>query len=184
MKKILMTSLALGLSFSLAQAASETATTTTTTTTAGTPTDPQIANVVMTANTVDIDAGKLAKSKTKNPEVKKFAEQMIKDHTSVNKDTSKLLGKLKVKTEESDTSRTLRKEGEATMAKLKGLKETDFDKAYIDNEVTYHQTVLDAIDKTLMPAAQRPEIKDLLGKVRPSIEAHLQHAKQLQSSLQ
>lgn len=178
MKKLILTTAALGFAFSVAGANTPPSAAAT-----ATPTDPQIANIVMTANTVDIDAGKLAKSKTKNPEVKKFAEQMIKDHTSVNKDTSKLMGKLKAKPEESDTSRTLRQDGDATMSKLKGLKDKEFDKAYVDNEVTYHQTVLDAIDNTLLPSAQNSEVKDLLGKVRPSIAEHLEHAKHLQSTL-
>src|SRR5690349_953007 len=69
------------------------------------PTDPQIAAIVVTANTVDVDAGKMAKTQTKNPEVKKFAEQMITDHSSVNKSATDLVTKLKVKPEPSDTSK-------------------------------------------------------------------------------
>ena len=47
--------------------------------------DAQIASIVVTANQVDIDAGKLAASKTTNAEVKKFAQLMVTDHTGVNK---------------------------------------------------------------------------------------------------
>ena len=49
------------------------------------PSDPQIAGIVVTANQIDIDAGKLAKSRSKNKEVQGFANQMITDHTAVNK---------------------------------------------------------------------------------------------------
>jgi putative membrane protein len=49
--------------------------------------------------------------------------------------------------------------------------------------VTYHQSVLDAIDKTLIPSAKNKELKALLVKVRPAFVAHLEHAKQLQGSL-
>src|SRR6267154_2417567 len=41
------------------------------------PSDPQIAGIVVTANQIDIDAGKLAKSHTKNKEVSKFAQLLI-----------------------------------------------------------------------------------------------------------
>src|SRR4051812_38011728 len=75
------------------------------------PTDPQIAAIVVTANTVDIDAGKLAKSKTKDAEVKKFAQQMVTDHAAVNKNAVDLATKLKVKPEENDTSKSLKKGG-------------------------------------------------------------------------
>jgi putative membrane protein len=147
------------------------------------PTDPQIAAIVVTANQVDIDAGKLAKSRTKSKEVGKFAQQMITDHGGVNKQATALVTKLKVKPEPNDTSRSLQKGGDENRAKLKKLKGAEFDKAYVDHEVAYHQAVLDAIDKTLLPSASNAELKDLLVKVRPAFVAHLDHAKHLQSAL-
>jgi putative membrane protein len=69
------------------------------------------------------------------------------------------------------------------MARLKGLSGAEFDKAYIDNEVTYHQAVLDAVDKTLIPSASNADLKALLVKVRPAFVAHLEHAKKVQGSL-
>jgi putative membrane protein len=147
------------------------------------PTDPQIAAIVVTANTVDIEAGKMAKGKTKNAEVKKFAEQMVTDHTAVNKSAVDLVTKLKVKPEENDTSKSLKKGGDENLANLKGLKGKDFDKAYVDHEVAYHQAVIDALDKTLIPSAQNAELKALLVKVRPAFVAHLEHAQHLQSTL-
>ena len=73
--------------------------------------------------------------------------------------------------------------GDKNIANLKSLKGAEFDKAYIDNEVTYHQAVIDAIDKTLVPSAQNAELKALLVKVRPAFVAHLEHAKMIQSAL-
>ena len=49
------------------------------------PSDAQIASIVVTANQVDIDAGKLAESKGSNAEVKAFGKQMVTDHSGVNK---------------------------------------------------------------------------------------------------
>jgi putative membrane protein len=149
----------------------------------GGPTDPQIAAIVVAANTVDIDAGKLAKSKTQNKEVKAFAQQMITDHTGVNKQATALVKKLHVTPEENATSKSLKSDGAKNIAHLKPLKGAEFDRAYVDNEVTYHQAVLDAIDKTLLPGAKNAELKDLITKVRPAIAAHLDHAKQIQSTL-
>src|SRR5581483_1393614 len=71
------------------------------------PTDAQIAMIVVVANQVDIDAAKLAKSKSKNKDVKAFAATMIKDHEAVNKQAKALVKKLKVKPEESPTSKSL-----------------------------------------------------------------------------
>jgi putative membrane protein len=147
------------------------------------PTDPQIAAIVVTANQVDIDAGKFAESRSKNKEVKAFARQMVTDHSGVNKSATALVTRLKVTPEDNATSASLKSGGEANLQHLKTLKGSAFDRAYIDNEVTYHQNVLDAIDDTLIPSAQNAELKALLVKVRPAFEAHLAHAKQIQAAL-
>src|SRR6185295_2813924 len=118
-----------------------------------------------------------------NKEVKEFAERMITDHTGVNKAATELVKKLKVKPEENATSKSLKKGGDDTLKRLKGLKGAEFDKAYIDNEVTYHQTVLDALDKTLIPSAKNEELKALLVKVRPAFVAHLEHARALKAEV-
>jgi len=148
------------------------------------PTDPQIAAIVVTANQVDIDAGKLATAKAHAKEVKAFAEQMITDHTGVNKQATELVTKLKVKPEQNETSKSIKQGGDDNLAQLKKLKGAEFDRAYIDHEVTYHQTVIDALDKTLVPNAKNEELKALLIKVRPAFVAHLEHAKSIQAKLE
>jgi len=147
------------------------------------PTDAQIAHIVVTANQVDIDAGKLAESKGTSKDVKDFGKQMVTDHTGVNKQATALVTKLKVKPEDNPTSQSLKKGGADNLASLKGLKGAAFDKAYIDHEVAYHEQVLDAIDKTLVPNAKNAELKDLIVKVRPAFVAHLDHAKMIQGKL-
>ena len=145
--------------------------------------DAQIASIVVTANQVDIDAGKLATNKATAPEVKQFAQLMVTDHTGVNKSAVDLATKLKVTPQDNPTSQNLKSGGEANLTTLKGLKGGAFDRAYIDHEVAYHQAVLDAVDKTLIPGVMNAELKALLVKVRPAFVAHLEHAKHLQSTL-
>jgi putative membrane protein len=145
--------------------------------------DAQIASIVVTANQVDIDAGKLAASKASNADVKAFGKQMVTDHTGVNKQATDLAKKLKVTPEDNPTSQSLKNGGEDNLKNLRSLKGAAFDKAYIDHEVAYHQAVLDAVDKTLIPNAKNEELKALLVKVRPAFVAHLEHAKQIQASL-
>jgi putative membrane protein len=147
------------------------------------PTDAQIAHIVVTANQVDIDAGKLAESKGTNKDVKAFGKQMVTDHTGVNKQAVALVTKLKVTREGNSTSQSLKSGGEENVKHLKTLKGAEFDKAYIDHEVAYHEQVLDAIDKTLIPNAKNEELKALIVKVRPAFVGHLEHAKKVQASL-
>jgi len=144
--------------------------------------DAQIASIVVTANAVDSAAGKLAEKKGASKAVKDFAKTMVTDHSGVNKQAVALVTKLNVTPEDNDTNKQLKSGGDANLAKLEGLSGKAFDKEYIDHEVAYHQAVLDAIDKTLIPNAQNADLKALLVKVRPAIAAHLDMAKKIQSS--
>jgi putative membrane protein len=108
---------------------------------------------------------------------------MITDHTAVNKQAGALAKKLGVKPEDSETSKSLKQGAKENVANLKKLKGASFDRAYVEHEVAYHQAVLDAIDKVLIPSAQNAELKGLIEKVRPAIAAHLEHAKHLQETL-
>jgi putative membrane protein len=144
--------------------------------------DAQIASIVVTANKVDIDAGKLAASQSTSDEVKAFARLIVTDRTGVNKSATDLALRLKVTPQDNPTSQSLKLAGDKNLVHLKTLKGAAFDKAYIDHEVAYHQQVIDALDKTLIPSATNEELKSLLVKVRPAFVAHLEHAKRLQAS--
>jgi putative membrane protein len=145
--------------------------------------DAEIAAIVVTANQVDIDAGKLAVSQSGNDKVKAFAQLMITDHSGVNKAATELVTKLKVTPQEDATSKALQADGAKNLAHLKTLKGAAFDQAYINHEYAYHQQVIDALDKTLIPGAANAELKALLIKVRPAFVAHRDHARSLQSTI-
>ncbi len=145
--------------------------------------DAQIAAIVVTANQVDIDAGQLAKSMAQSKQVQQFAQLMVTDHSGVNKAAADLAQKLNLKPEDNPTAQSLKQGGDANLAKLKALKGQAFDRAYVQHEVTYHQAVIDTLDKTLIPNARNEELKALMVKVRPAFVAHLQHAQSLQASL-
>lgn len=145
--------------------------------------DAQIASIVVTANKVDIDAGRLAATRATTADIKTFGQLMVTDHTGVNKSATALVAKLGVTPEDNPTSQSLKAGGDKNVSHLKTLKGLAFDQAYVDHEVSYHQQVIDALDKTLIPGATNAELKALLVKVRPAFVAHLEHAKRLQTTL-
>ena len=147
------------------------------------PNDAQIAHIAVTANSIDSTAGAMAAQKATSSEVKEFGRSMVRDHGAVNKQAVALATKLGVTPEDNETSRGLKSSADQAATSMQGMSGAAFDRAYIDNEVTYHQTVLDALDNTLIPNAQNAELKALLGQVRPNVAAHLDHAKKIQASL-
>src|SRR4051812_40732804 len=96
------------------------------------PNDAQIAHIAYTAGQIDIKAAALALQKSKNKEVRDFAENMVKDHKAVNDQALALVKKLKVTPQDNDTSKALVKQANAKEAELKKLSGAAFDKAYAD----------------------------------------------------
>ena len=147
------------------------------------PSDAQIVGIVGTADTIDIAYGHLALSKSKNKEVRAFAQQMVRDHSTVQKSVDDLSAKLGVTPADSDTSASLKAQSEQTTEKLKALHGKAFDKAYVDNEVAYHTAVIQATRTVLIPNAKNAELKSALEGTVPLFEGHLEHAKNVQASL-
>jgi len=146
-------------------------------------TDPQIAHIAYTAGVIDIAAAKQALTQASNKEVKAFAEGMVRDHEAVNKLALDLVEKLKVTPEDNDTSKTLSKNAADKLAELGKLKDAEFDKAYVANEVAYHKAVDSALEITLIPNANNAELKSLLQTGLKIFQGHEQHAEHVAASL-
>ena len=146
-------------------------------------TDPQIAHIAYTAGEIDIKAAKQALEKASNKEVKQFAEDMVRDHTAVNKQALALVKKLKVTPEDNDTSKALSKQASEKLAEFGKLKGAAFDKAYVANEVAYHKTVDSALETQLIPSASNEELKGLLQTGLKIFQGHEQHAEHVESGL-
>jgi putative membrane protein len=145
--------------------------------------DAEIANVAYTADSIDIAAAKQALEKSKNPQIRSFAEEMVRDHTAVNDQALALLKKLNVKPQDNAMSRSLQTHANAEREKLSKLSGPAFDKAYIENEVAYHKAVDSALSDTLIPDSQNAELKSLLGKGLKLFQSHEQHAEQIANAL-
>ena len=145
------------------------------------PTDPQIAHIAYTAGQIDIEAAQLALKMSTNPDVRAFAESMVKDHTTVNKLALDLCKKLGVTPEDNDTSKALAKGGAAKRAELAKLSGAAFDKAYMENEVAYHKTVNGALETVLIPSSSNAELKGLLQQGLKIFKGHQQHAEHVAS---
>jgi putative membrane protein len=147
------------------------------------PTDPQIAHIAYTAGELDITAAKHALAKSKNKEVRAFAQNMVRDHEAVNKQALDLVKKLHVSPADNDTSRSLTKEENEKQARLAKLHGAAYDKAYIANEVAYHKQVNHALESLLIPSAENPELKSLLKTGLRIFEGHEKHAEEVASGL-
>lgn len=154
-----------------------------TTSAAPTLTDANIVAILDHANMADSTFGSVAATKGTNAEVKTFGRDMMRDHHALRKMGQDLAKKLNV-TPQAPPNDNSEAQDKAWADSLQSMpKGTAWDKAYIDHEVAYHQAVI-ATAKTAEGAAQNAELKDLITKAAPNLEAHLKKAQDIQSKLQ
>lgn len=145
-------------------------------------TDANIVYILDNANKLDSAAGSTAATKGTNAEVRDFGKRMMRDHHQLRQQGQDLAKKLNV-TPAAPANDNSQADYDKTMSTLNGAaKGNDFDKAYIDNEVTYHKAVLETATAA-MGAAQNAELKNLIQKAAPAIQAHLDMAQSIQSKM-
>ena len=144
--------------------------------------DAEVAFIAVTANQIDIAYADIAKQKSKDPEVLKFAETMQRDHRGVIDQAVALAKKLGVNPLDNAVSKKLVADSETTKKDLVSRAGKSFDKAYIDNEVGYHKAVIQAVEDLLIPETENGELKKLLDNVLPALKAHLMHAEMMQKN--
>ena len=147
------------------------------------PNDAQIAHIAYTAGLADIANAEQAMKKSKNKEVREFAQDMLRDHKAVNDKALALVKKLKVTPQDNDTSKAIAKGQADKRAELAKLNGAAFDKAYAANEVAYHKTVNGALQQTLIPSASNAELKSLLETGLKIFQGHEQHAEHVAADL-
>ena len=151
---------------------------------AGALNDPTIVAIFDAANTWDIEAAGVALKRSRNKDVREFAQMMQRDHKAVRQMGRDLAHKLHVTPTPPGKDFAMYKDHVAAMSTLRTTaRGAAFDKAYVDNEVAYHQAVIDAVTTTLLPATKNADVKALETKVAPNFQAHLAAAQALQTKL-
>jgi putative membrane protein len=150
---------------------------------AGGPSDPEIAHIAYTAGAIDVAAAKQALAKSRNAEVRAFAQVMLRDHEAVNGQALALVKKLGVTPADNATSQALSSQAKATEIRFAAMSGPAFDRAYMENEIAYHRTVNGALKETLIPSADNAELKSLLETGLALFGEHQVHAEHLAAKL-
>ena len=145
--------------------------------------DAAIAHIAVTANQLDVTGAEQALERTTHAEVRAFAETMIRDHRGVIAQAAALAERLGVTPKDNEHSQALTHQASGVRADLEHLSGRAFDRAYMENEVAYHETVIGAVQGTLIPSASNAELRHLLESVVPALETHLEHARHLSQAL-
>jgi putative membrane protein len=139
--------------------------------------DSQYIVDIASINLSEIELGKLAQTKSTNPEVKKFGKMMVDDHTKLASEVSAL-----AKTKNFTLPTSLTEEGQEEYNKLNEKTGVDFDKKFADMMVDGHQKAIDKVKKTAENATDQ-DVKLWASNNVAGLTAHLEHAKLLKESL-
>ena len=125
----------------------------------------------------EIQAAKMAETRSKNPEVRAFAKMMVTDHTALMNEMAPLITAAGQK-----PSADLDQRRKGFLDNLKGAPDADFDKTYIDQQVAGHQEALDLM-KGYADKGSDPGLKGGAAKAVPKVQMHLDKAKAIQAKL-
>lgn len=142
-------------------------------------TDANIVAILDFANESDSAMGALAVKRAKSADVKRFARLMMGEHHMLRVEGQHLAKKLNV-TPQPPANFDMPDKQKSATSDLEGKSGADFDKAYIDHEVQFHQDVIQAAQQA-ESAAQAPQLKALIQKAAPVLQRHLDMAKQIQT---
>ena len=145
-------------------------------------TDANIVALLDAANKADSAGGAVAAKKGTNAEVKAFAKLMMSEHHALRAAGQELAKKLGVEPkppEKDPLAPYVASEMKALQSTPKGA---EFDRVYIDNEVTIHQAVLDLANQARV-TTQTAELRQLIETAVPVIRKHLEQATALQKKL-
>jgi putative membrane protein len=121
----------------------------------------------------EVEMGKLATEKASNPEVKKFGQRMVDDHTKAGDQLKEVASSKGISVPDK-----LSAKDEATKLRLSKLSGEQFDKAYMSDMVKDHtQDVADFQRES--SSGMDPDVKNFASQTLPTLKDHLRQAKEI-----
>jgi len=121
----------------------------------------------------EVELGKLAIQRGTDPAVKEFGQRMIADHNRANNELKVVAAEKNI-----ELPSDLNSSEKSTMEKLSKLSGAEFDKEYISDMVNDHEEDLEDF-QTQANKGNDPEIKAFAAKALPTLQGHLQKAREL-----
>jgi putative membrane protein len=138
------------------------------------PTTQDFVKEAATSDMLEIDTAKVAQDKG-NADEKKFAEQMITDHTKTSNELKSMVSSGDVK---ADLPKDLDKSSQDKLDKLRNAKASDFASDYDPMQVSAHKDAVSLFER-YSKSGDNAKLKDWAGKTLPTLQHHLEMAENL-----
>jgi putative membrane protein len=140
------------------------------------PTSQQFVTNAVESNLAEaeVEVSQLALSKTQNPQVRTFAQQMIDDHTKANSELQALAKQKSLKVPDAPDMMH-----RASLKMLQAKSGTGFDESYISQMNKDHDKAMALFQEAAASGKVDSDLKALASKTLPTLEKHHQLVSQL-----
>ncbi|MFP2962192.1 DUF4142 domain-containing protein [Myxococcus sp. 1LA] len=146
-------------------------------------TDAQIVGVALVANAGEVMLGQLGQARATDPTARDYNARMVTMHTEVIQRLEQLAMAQGIAPAESPVSQHLQLTAQRTLELLGGVEGPAFDLSVMDAQVTAHGGTALLGDGLLAQQVQNPALKEELMAIRKTVQAHLQEAANIQTTL-
>lgn len=122
----------------------------------------------------EIELGQIALRNTKDEDVRKYAERMIKDHNAADKKLKTIAANENLKLPQS-----LDREHESLKMKLQGMTGEDFDREYVKAMAAGHDKAVALFESASQQPQMPVELKQFATSTLPTLEQHKEMAHSL-----
>jgi putative membrane protein len=136
-------------------------------------TDAQVLAVYIQVNSFDVETALLGRAQASSSAVRDLAAQVASDHMGVRQAAFGLAAACKVSPVLPGSRDAAAQDHARTLSKLATLKGAEFDKAYMEHEVAFHRSAIDAVKQVLQPSSTCPALKAHFREILPALEHHL-----------
>ena len=134
---------------------------------------------VAQASQIEVESSKLAITKASNPEVKAFAEKLVKEHTEASAELMALVHSKNAMWPADDPGMKAKKQKHESLQKLTGA---EFDKEYLEDMINDHEAAMVLFGKQSQ-MGKDAAIKAFADKTLPALRDHLKMARDLRAKI-
>ena len=146
-------------------------------------TDAEVLGVYIQVNSFDIETALLARAQATSPAVRALAAQVAKDHVGVRQAAYDLAATCKVSPSVPNARNSAAVEHSRSLGALAALSGSGFDRAYVQHELAFHRSAINAVSGALLPAATCPALKAHFTQILPALEQHAKETERIASEL-
>ena len=152
--------------------------------TGGAMTAPNALAMIGLSNAAEIGTSKIAQEKATSSDVRDYAKMMVDDHTAMQKEADELATRVNLVPAPPPQAEQKRAAGDQMVQQLNSTaKGAEFDRAYVEGQVQAHQQTLTELQQLQTQVTDNADVKALIEKAIPKVQAHLEQAQKLQAGL-